>query len=211
MSFCLDGLQGEPIGKMRIMIKLTGQESLIQLANTLNWDKLVQLVLPDLKQTTGCLKWWLGRKLHVRIHLGVYLLQQLFNQTDRGIEQQIQYNVLYQAFCGRASLKHWHCPDHTKIEQFRSRLSSATQAHLANHIAVEACKRGFADPAHVDIDSTVQEPDMQYPALSNLLLKACTVAKDIQSYLFKGFPELQRHLPRIELKKLNNYRLKPVG
>jgi len=33
------------------------------------------MVLPDLQRTTAKGKWWLGRKLLLRIHLGAFLLQ----------------------------------------------------------------------------------------------------------------------------------------
>ncbi|ANN95900.1 TPA: transposase [Legionella pneumophila] len=62
-------------------------------------DLLVETILPDLKKTKGgC--WWLGRKLRACIHLGVYLLQQLFNKTDRQIEYEVKDNAAYQLFCG---------------------------------------------------------------------------------------------------------------
>lgn len=43
---------------------------------------------------------WLARPLQLRTHLGVYLLQQLLNQTDRGTEKQLHDNAAYQLFCG---------------------------------------------------------------------------------------------------------------
>nr|WP_070084766.1 IS5/IS1182 family transposase [Legionella pneumophila] len=42
----------------------------------------------------------MGRKLRACIHLGVYLLQQLFNKTDRPIEYEVKDNAAYQLFCG---------------------------------------------------------------------------------------------------------------
>lgn len=66
-------------------------------------------------------------------------------------------------------------PDHTKIEEFRSRLSPETQCVLSNEIKRLAVRKGFAKPEHIDIDSTIQSSDMQYPATINLLLKT-TVA-----------------------------------
>jgi transposase, IS5 family len=57
---------------------------LIKLANTIDWARLMDLVLPDLKNSTTKLKWWFGRKLCLRTYLGVYLLQQLLNATDHG-------------------------------------------------------------------------------------------------------------------------------
>nr|WP_083821351.1 transposase [Legionella drancourtii] len=95
---------------------------------------LVETILPDLKKTKGGY-WWLGRKLRVRIHLGVYLLQQLFNKTDRQIEYDVKDNAAYQLFCGVGIVEQWHVPDHTKIEEFRSRLLKEREEELVNRRA----------------------------------------------------------------------------
>ncbi len=46
--------------------------------------------------------------LRLRIHLGSYFLQQLFNLTDRQIEYAIKDNAAYQLFCGKCIVKKWH-------------------------------------------------------------------------------------------------------
>lgn len=160
--------------------------------------------LPDLKNSTTKLKWWLGRKLCLRTHLGVYLLQQLLNATDRGIEQQIKFNAAYQMFCGKTIVKNWHCPDHTKIEEFRSRLSPATQCLLANEIARLAAKKRFAKPEHIDIDSTIQEPDMQYPSISNMLIKMTGMARRVQKLLMEkcDLSQLTDSMKHIDMKNI---------
>ncbi len=105
-----------------ISLTPSNDHPLIRLARVIPWTDLADIVLPDLKKTpTG--KWWLGRKLQLRIHLGVYLLQLLFNKTDRQTEWEVKDNAAYQIFCGFSVVENWHCPDHTKIEEFRSRLS----------------------------------------------------------------------------------------
>ena len=103
-------------------------------------------------------------KLKLRIHLAVFLLQQLFNKTDRQIEYDVKDNAAYQLFCGQGLVERWHCPDHTKIEAFRSRLSPDPQKALANHIAYQAVQLGFAEPGQIDIDSMIQEAHMAYPS-----------------------------------------------
>ncbi|MGM9453796.1 hypothetical protein ACTAZI_10710 [Legionella bozemanae] len=69
----------------KIMVEVLPTHPLIKLMNALDWEALGQIILPDLKKSTSKLKWWLGRKLKMRIHLGVFLLQQLLNETDRGM------------------------------------------------------------------------------------------------------------------------------
>ncbi len=98
-------------------------------------------------------------------------MQQLLNKIDRQIEYDVKDNAAYQIFCGCDIVEKWHVPDHTKIEKFRSRLSSETQKRLANYMAFHAGRLGFGDPKALDIDSTIQEANMAYPADSCLLKK----------------------------------------
>ncbi len=181
------------------MVEVSPTHPLIKLMNALNWEELAEIILPDLKKSTSKLQWWLGRKLKLRSHLGVFLLQQLLNETDRGMEQQLRDNVVYAVFCGKTLVQNWKVPDHSKIEEFRSRLSPETQCALSNAIVKLASQKGFANPAHLDIDSTVQTPDMQFPATVNLLVKAAFVGRRVQKILMKfKLPQL----PEIDMKKI---------
>ena len=185
----------------KIIVEVSPTHPLIKLMNALDWEQLNQVILPDLKKTTSKLKWWLGRKLKIRTHLGVFLLQQLLNETDRGMERQLQDNAVYAVFCGKSFVQNWNIPDHTKIEEFRSRLSPETQCALTNAIVKLAAKKGFAQPAHLDIDSTVQIPDMQFPATINLLVKAAAIGRRVQKILMKFIPEIiKEHVPEIDMK-----------
>lgn len=67
-----------------VLIDIHEKHSLLQLGQALPWRDLVEIIMPELKKTNAG-HWWVGRILKVRIHLGTYLLQQLFNKTDRHI------------------------------------------------------------------------------------------------------------------------------
>jgi len=135
------------------------------------------IVIADLKKTTAKGKWWLGRKICVRLHLAAYLLQQLYNLTDRQVEYGMKDNAVYQVFCGLGIVGSWHAPDHTKIEEFRSRLTPETQRALTNELAKFAVVLGFGDASEVDIDSTAQEANISYPADATLMPKLAAIAK----------------------------------
>jgi transposase, IS5 family len=185
----------------KMSVEVSPTHPLMQLMNALDWECLSQIILPDLKKSTSKLKWWLGRKLKIRTHLGVFLLQQLLNETDRGIERQIHDNAVYAVFCGKSFVHNWRVPDHTKIEEFRSRLSPETQCTLTNAIVKLAAQKGFAKPEHIDIDSTVQIPDMQFPATVNLLVKAAAIGRRVQKILMRFMPEtVKEHIPEINMK-----------
>jgi len=201
MSICLAGINDKVVGE-NLCIKIVNDHPLLRLSNVLPWDEMVSLVMPELQATTAKGKWMIGRALMLRIHLGVYLLQQLFNKTDRQIEYDVKDNAAYQLFCGKGIIDKWHCPDHTKIEEFRSRLSPEAQQKLANHLAVLASKLGFAKAKELDIDSTVQEANMAYPSDVHLLVKLGIMAKKIWGYLTKKIVNLQLEPITVNLKEI---------
>ncbi len=171
-----------------VTIMVNHENRLLKLARSLPWEEMLESILPDLKRTEKkC--WWVGRPMRVRIHLGVYILQQMFDLTDRIAEQQVRDNAAFRLFCGYGLLKKWHAPDHTKIEAFRSRLTAETQRKLANLMAQQAVKLNYANPTELDVDSTVQEANISYPAIANLLIKVAILA----SRVGKGLNQLRHN------------------
>ena len=182
MSICDSGIENKVVGGT-ISCFIEETHPLLRLSNLIPWPKLADLVLPDLKASTAKSKWWLGRKLKLRIHLAIFILQQMFNKTDRQVEYDVKDNAAYRVFCGTGIVEKWHCPDHTKIEEFRSRLTPETQRKIANEIAVLAVTLGFANPRDIDIDSTVQEANMTYPSPAKMLVKLVVLAKKLSNYI----------------------------
>lgn len=166
-----------------ICIDVASDHPLIKLANTLPWAMLMAIVVGDLKKTTAKGYWWLGRKIGVRLHLAAYLLQKLYDLTDRQIEYAMKDNAAFQVFCGMGIVDNWHPIDHTKIEEFRSRLSPQTQRTLANELAKVSVACGFGDAKEADFDSTVQEANMAYPADASLMTKLCGLGKKVLEYI----------------------------
>ncbi|STX81525.1 transposase IS4 [Legionella busanensis] len=194
-----------------VVIKVADDHRLVRLARSLPWRSLLELVLPDLERTErGC--YWMGRPLRVRIHLGVYLLQQLFDLTDRATEQQVRDNAAFRLFCGYGHLKHWHVPDHTKIEAFRSKLSPETQRAIANLISQHAVRLGYGNPSELDIDSTVQEANIAYPAVANLLIKvallASRIGKALNEFCYAGAKHYKVELSYLKQLALYYFNLK---
>ncbi len=202
MSICQSGMECN-IKPSKISIGIEEHHPLLGLANVIEWEELAEMVLPDLKSTTKGGQWWRGRKLKLRIHLGTFLLQQLFNKTDRQMEYDLKDNAAYQLFSGKLIVHKWHAPDHTKIEEFRSRLSPETQKKLANHIAENAVKLGFADPSDIDIDSTVQEANMAYPTDSCLLKKLGGMCNKVSNFFNESIAKYIKNPISLNAKKIN--------
>jgi transposase, IS5 family len=182
MSIDVSGQDAKLIAGV-VSIQISPTHPLLQLGNALPWERLISIVAVDLKKTTakGC--WWMGRKIHVRLHLAAYLLQKLYDLTDRKVEYGIKDNAAYQVFCGKDIVDGWRAPDHTKVEEFRNRLSPETQRFLTNELAKIAITFGFADASETDFDSTVQEANIAYPADANLMTKLAGLGKKAIDYL----------------------------
>jgi transposase, IS5 family len=169
MSLNLSGLDAKVSGA-EVCVQVDTQVPLIKLANLIDWESLYLLILPDLKKTpTG--KMHLGRSLQVRTHLGAYILQNMFNDTDRETEERLNFDAKWQLFCGRNVVKKWNPPDHTKIEKFRNRFSPATHHALGAELMKFALAAGFTKPNWMDVDSTVQEANISYPSDATLMTK----------------------------------------
>lgn len=169
MSFCTDGLSAR-LKRTSVTITVPSSDPLIRLANALDWSVISDIALPDLKQTAKGF-WRVGRKLRLRPHLSVMVLQSLLKESDRGIEEKIKQTPVYQLFSGFGTLRKWKCPDHTKVEEFRNRLTPETHKKIGHYVLTVAQGEGFADASWMDIDSTVQEANMAYPADSSLMKK----------------------------------------
>jgi hypothetical protein len=201
MSICDSGI-GIKLFSQIILINVPEEHPLIILANQLPWEEMYELIESDLKSSTLLKKLHYGRKLKSRIHLGVYLLQKMYDFTDRQIEQLIKDNGAYQVFCGYGIVDKWHCPDHTKIERFRSRLSPATQNQLANLLCKNAVSLGIANPCDIDVDSTVQEANMTYPTDAKMLRKLGSIAFKVVSGLTKFIPIIKADDLFIDMKTI---------
>lgn len=181
MSFSLSGMQQKVNGSV-VEIKVSSSHPLIELANALDWGKIGDLALKDLKSTTRKGFWWLGRKLLLRVHLGIFILQSLLNKTDRQMEEEVRHNGAYRLFCGCKIVLGWFCPDHTKIEEFRNRLQPETQRQIGNCVIKTAESLGFADPSWAEIDSTVQEANMAYPSDAHLMVKLAAGCRKVVDF-----------------------------
>ena len=199
MSICCSGLD-TPCDVHPVTIDVSPTHPLLRLALVIPWPILADIVLPDLKRTTAKGKWWWGRRLTRRIHLGALLLQWLYNLTDRQVEWAMKDNAAYQLFCGYGLVDSWHAPDHTKIEAFRSRLSPETQRQVANHVAVWATALGFADPSKMDIDSTIQEANIAYPSDAQLMVKMTLLANKVWTSMKENVSFFADFIPSVDVK-----------
>lgn len=184
MTISLSGLD-QTVQARILSIPVESAHPLIKLANTLPWNALAEPVVEDLKTTTAKGFWNRGRILLVRMHLAVFILQKIYNKTDREIAQDLKDNAAFRIFAGEGIVSKWHTPHFSKVEDFRNRLSPETQLQIANSIAKQAVDLGFADPRKVDIDSTVQEANITYPSDARLMVQLAERSMKVISWLKK--------------------------
>jgi transposase, IS5 family len=189
MSIDHTGLAAK-VEALPLEIAVPSDSPLLQLANLIDWPALADIVLPDLQKTAkGC--WWRGRSLNLRIHLGALILQSLFDETDRGTEERLQGDALWQLFAGRGGVGTWRVPDHTRIEDFRSRLSPTTHQRLSVAVVGFARAAGFAKASWMDVDSSVQEANIAFPADASLMVKLARKAEKLVDSGLAEFAGLQ--------------------
>lgn len=192
---------------LSVTMRVLNTEPIIRLGNQINWEEVYFISEADLKKTKKGF-WWLGRSLVVRVHFAAYFLQVLNKWTDRQTEEQIASTPKYQVFCGNGIIPNWKVPDYTKIEEFRNRFSVETHKLLGDYLLKLASQMGFADPSWMDVDSTVQEANMAYPADCNILKKLALKTAKVVEFLKKkgvsGFKNLELDIKGI-CKKAQGY------
>lgn len=130
-------------------------------------------------------------------------------QVDRQASRGIYFiDSKVSDFCGRGLVQSWKVPDHTKIEEFRNRLSAKTHKLVGDYFLKYAVEAGFGDASWMDIDSTVQEANMAYPADCNILKKLALKTKKVVEFLrsknIRGFKGIDIDIKSI-CKKAQEY------
>lgn len=196
MSLCKIGLN-EKAEAEEICITILESEPLVRLANLIPWEQAAQVIEVDLKCSTRMGSVHLGPKLFLRVHLGAYFLQTLLNLTNRDLEYQLHFNALYQSFC-QLNKEGRRFPDANSIEEFRSRICPETHRQLGLLVLKKAYEVGFLNPTWMDIDSTVQEANMSYPADANLMVKLAAKAYKLVGTF--EFPTEQQ--PKVDIAEI---------
>jgi len=166
-----------------VRINVPKNNRLLLLGNALPWQEMVDLVAPDLKATTTNGMWWVGRPLLLRVHLAIFIIQKIFDLTDRMVIDRLHTDAAFQIFCGCQIVEKWSIPAFQKLEEFRNRLSKETHVAILNHIAQHAVTLKLADPSQLDVDSTIQEANMSYSADGSLLQKLGKKIQKVFSWL----------------------------
>jgi hypothetical protein len=159
-------------GRWRSIISVDPDHRLVVLCKSIPWSELMERARPILYDEQGIPWDGGGRKLNLRAHLGVYILQTVHGWTDRWTEEMVRFYFPARIFCGY--LDSTGSLDHTKIEEFRNRFGEKGARLITEDMLQIAKEFGFTQPDDVDMDTTVQESGITHPTemkLMNHLMK----------------------------------------
>ena len=190
----------------RTMINIPKDHPLVVLNQSIPWQELMEQAIPLLYQE-HCIAMDIGRRLHLRAHLGAYILQTVHNWTDRWTEEMLKYYVPARIFCG--FLESTASIDHTKIEKFRNRLGEAGSQLISEEIFKIAKQFGFTQSDDIDMDTTVQEAGITHPTemklLSHLSKRFGKIASKLKATTGRGFKKSKKLVKKMK-KLMTEYR-----
>lgn len=182
--------------KLKTEISVPAKHSLILLAESIPWSDYAELAIKDLYEG----KKRSGRKLNLRLHLGAFLLQTLSRWTDRELEENLSYYAPARVFCGLEGKAY----DHSAYVRFRNRLSEETVQQFNVLFLKKSYRKGFTGTDFIDLDSTVQEANIEYP--SDMRMMQAIVRKGVKvltGLVDAGSTKAKNILARFDMKKIN--------
>lgn len=156
MSVDISSLNYPIKDNLKTLIFIPENHFLIHLASVIPWEQYAELAIADLYKDRRRS----GRKLNLRLHLGAFILQAQFRWTDRELEENLNYYAPARVFCGIKGKSY----DHSAFVKFRNRISEETAKKFNTLIIKVAHKKGFTGTEFMDVDSTVQEANIEYPS-----------------------------------------------
>lgn len=156
MSVDISNLHYPIKDNLKTQIRVPENHFLIHLESVIPWEEYADLAIADLYRDRRRS----GRKLNLRLHLGAFILQAQFRWTDRELEENLNYYAPARVFCGIEGKSY----DHSAFVKFRGRISEETAKKFNTLIIKVARHKGFTGPQFMDLDSTVQEANIEYPS-----------------------------------------------
>lgn len=150
-----------------VVIRVHHNHPFVVAAQKIDWIAMFTQLVPILYK--GIRKFF-GRKLNLRAHCAIYLLQAAHNWTDRRSESMLRYFAPARIFCGFQP-ESQKAIDHTRIEKFRNRLGKEGAAVMNKFLLKQAVIHKFTNGKDVDMDTTVQEAGITHPTEMKLMKK----------------------------------------
>ena len=170
-------------GSWQTTIRVEPEHRLVVLCKSIPWEALMEKAKPILYDEQG-ISANTGRRLNLRAHLGIYILQTVHHWTDRWAEEMLRFYFPARIFCGY--LDSTGSIDHTSIEEFRTRFGTKGAQLITQDMMRVAKEFGFTKGDDVDMDTTVQEAGITHPTEMKLMSRLMKKAKVIHKKLTKA-------------------------
>ena len=141
-----------------LLMQLDVNDPLLQLADAIPWQEFDEAFSIHYTKSTGAP----GKP--IRLLVGLLILKQLENLSDESVVLQWKRNPYYQAFCGMKEFQR-KLPCHsTELVHFRKRIGAQGMELIFQMSVGFHGESALEDVVHVD--TTVQEKNITYPAVS---------------------------------------------
>lgn len=145
-----------------IMDRLNVKHPLIELANRIDWED-IEKAFAIFYRDSG------RRAVPIRIMVGLLILKQMYNLSDRRLMEIWCENPYWQKFCGIADFQTMPPCDRSDLTYFRKRIGEAGVNKILQISVKLHGKRACEN--EIIVDSTVQTKDITFPTDTKLCLK----------------------------------------
>ena len=135
----------------------------------------------------------------IKLMVGLILLQNMHNLSDREVVRQWMENVYWQYFCGYDYLQICYPIEASSLTRFRKRVGKKKLEKLLSITVTAAIKSGLIkkrDCERVTVDTTIMPKNIEYPTDSKLINKArkklVKLAKDTGIVLRQNYNRVQK-------------------
>lgn len=198
MSIDISTLNYSIKSNLQTIIDVPSDHFLLILSETIPWKEYAQIAIEDLYKNRKKS----GKKLNLRLHLGAFVLQTIFRWTDRELEENLKYYSPARIFCGIKNGQTSY--DHSAYVKFRNRLTDETASKFNASLLKVATRKGFTGTEFIDVDSTVQEANIEYPADIRMMQSLVNKGKKLLSGLAEaGSTKAAALLTKFDFKRIS--------
>ncbi len=169
-AYKIDDSQGE-LFRNRLKNQINEEHELVELARLIDWEELEgEYGSMYMDNVAG------GQPAKpIRLMVGMILLQNMHNLSDREVVRQWMENVYWQYFCGYDYLQISAPIEASSLTRFRKRVGKGKLENLLSITVTAAVESGLIkkrDCERVTVDTTIMPKNIEYPTDSKLIEKA---------------------------------------
>lgn len=163
MKYTQNTKQGTLFSFGIMQMELPKENELIQMAEEIDWDSMIEIVGKKYSSTEG------RPSSSLRMMIGLEIAKRKYGMSDWDIVEQLKVDLALKVFCGFNSCDH-EIPDPSSLTVFRRRLDKETLKQMEEVNVRKIIRRVPLRIRHqVIVDSTCVPANITYPTDSKLL------------------------------------------